>query len=278
MIRRLESFARLIVPKRFWPVVRSFCKKIYITCKKTYYSGSRYSCPFCICQVRTFLPLGFYVPVLIEKKVVGGGYRAKNLCPVCHSFDRERLLYLYLLHKTDIFKKQNRVLHIAAEAKIKEVLSGKENLDYITADLYEENVMVTMDATNIPFPDNGFDVIICNHVLEHIIDDRKAMAELFRVLKPGGWAILQVPMSLSLDKTYEDFSITNPKNREKCFGQYDHVRIYAKDYAERLVQAGFEVNVFSWAAELETFGGITNKFSLNEGEDVYLTRKLHISA
>lgn len=121
-----------------------------------------------------------------------------------------------------------------------------ENIDYLTADLLSRDAMIRMDIKDISFPDNAFDAIICNHVLKHIIDDRKAMGQLRRVLKPGGWTILQVPMSLSLDEIYEDFSITTGKGREEAFLQDDYVRIYAKDYVTRLEQAGFKVNVFDW--------------------------------
>jgi SAM-dependent methyltransferase len=146
------------------------------------------------------LPCGLNVPVLREKKVVGGGYRQNALCPVCGSFDRERLLYLYLSQKTDIFKNAQTLLHIAPEEQLTNILCTKTHLDYVTADLFSENVVVKMDIINTPFNDLSFDAIICNHVLEHVIDDRAAMAELHRVLRSGGWAILQVPISLSLDK------------------------------------------------------------------------------
>jgi SAM-dependent methyltransferase len=207
------------------------------------------------------------------KKVVGGGYRLNSLCPICDSFDRERLLYLYLLHKTDIFRSAKKLLHVAPEEKVKAILSSKTNLDYLTADLSAKDVRIEMDTTDIRFPDNSFDAIICNHVLEHIIDDRKAMTELRRVLKPAGWAILQVPVSLSLDQTYEDFSITTARGREEAFGQHDHVRIYAADYEAKLASAGFKVDVFRWIAEGRSFGGRKNRFGLNEDECVYVVRK-----
>jgi ubiquinone/menaquinone biosynthesis C-methylase UbiE len=130
-----------------------------------------------------------------------------------------------------------------------------------------------MDITNIPCPDNCFDAIICNHVLEHIIDDRQAMRELYRTLKSGSWAILQVPLSLSLHKTYEDFSITTTTGREEAFGQSDHVRIYANDYKDRLEQVGFKVKTFQWVTEDENFGGLKNRFGLNEEESVYVVSK-----
>jgi ubiquinone/menaquinone biosynthesis C-methylase UbiE len=107
-----------------------------------------------------------------------------------------------------------------------------------------DNVDLNVDLTKIPFPNSTFNAIICNHVLEHIPNDRAAMAEFFRVLKPDGWAMLQVPISFHLAATYEDFSIIDPMDRERAFGQNDHVRIYAMDYVDRLKQAGFAVDLF----------------------------------
>jgi SAM-dependent methyltransferase len=249
---------------------RSGLKALYT---KLRFAGIRYKCPFCGSRLRTLLPHGWSFPVLREKKVVGAGYRQNSLCPVCGSEDRERLLYLYLVHKTDILRKPQTLLHIAPEERVRSVLVSKTNLDYLTADLYKQNVSLRMDVTDIHFPDGSFDAIICNHVLEHVIDDRKAVLELFRVLRPGGWAILQVPVSLSLNSTYEDSSITTPAAREQAFGQRDHVRIYAEDYAARLAQAGFQVNAFKWTAEAEHFGGARNTFGLIEEESVYLASK-----
>jgi SAM-dependent methyltransferase len=207
--------------------------------------------------------------VIKNNEIVGSGYRENARCPICGSFDRERLIYLYLLNKTDIFKKPNRLLHIAPENKLKERLQSEVNIDYFTSDISKKDVMVQMDLMNIPFSDKYFDGIICNHVLEHIDDDKKSMSELFRILKPGGWAILQVPISLKLKKTYEDASITTNRAREEAFGQEDHVRIYAEDYQDRLTQAGFKVNVFKWVSEIENFGGKQNIFGLTEEENIY---------
>jgi predicted SAM-dependent methyltransferase len=218
------------------------------------------------------LPLGFDFAVLNERNIVGGGCR-NVLCPICGSHDRERLIYLYLLHKTNIFKQATKLLHVAPEQSLKDIFHKKPNIDYLTADLFAENVMVKMDVTNICFPDNSFDAIICNHVLEHIVDDRKAISELYRTLKPGGWAILQVPISLSLEDTYEDWSVTTASGREKVFGQADHVRIYAKDYKDRLEQGGFKIEIFEWSSEAEDYGGQENRFGLNRDESVYVAIK-----
>ena len=133
--------------------------------------------------------------------------------------------------------------------------------------------MVKMDVTDIHYPENSFDVIICNHVLEHIPDDRKAMNELFRVLKPGGQAILQVPISLTLEKTFEDSTIITPEEREKVFGQKDHVRIYGSDYIKRLKAAGFKVKEYKWTED-SNLADPQNRLCLNEDEVVYYCEKL----
>jgi len=151
-------------------------------------------------------------------------------------------------------------------------LLNQSGLDYLTADLYSPKAMLRMDITKIQFEDNHFDVIICNHVLEHIVDDR-AVRELYRVLRPGGWAILQVPLSLTLQETYEDFSVVGPDARERAFGQFDHVRIYARDYQRRLEQVGFAVEVFAWTSDSREFGGSRARFGLNREEDVFVARK-----
>jgi predicted SAM-dependent methyltransferase len=266
MIDTIKSFLRILIPAKLRPLSRVIFKRVY-------WFGFRYKCPFCNSRLRTFRPFGLKIPVLSEKKVVGGGYRINSICPVCGSIERERLLYLFLLSKTDILQHPQKVLHIAPEARVEDIFRKRAGMGYLSADLNPQNDMINMDITNIQFPDNSFDAIICNHVLEHIIDDRKAMSELYRSLKPGGWAILQVPLSSSLEKTYEDFSITTAAGREEAFGQEDHVRIYARDYKERLEQAGFEVNVFKWIDEPEYFGGRNNRFGLNKEECVFFACK-----
>ena len=134
------------------------------------------------------------------------------------------------------------MLHIAPELCFIERFKSLKGLDYITADIESPLAKIKMNVQEIPFEESTFDVIFCNHVLEHVDDDKKALSELKRVLKPGGWAILQVPFFYPLPKvTYEDKSITDPKEREKAFGQDDHVRMYGEDYGERLESTGFKV-------------------------------------
>ena len=238
--------------------------KLRFACAKLLYWGRRYRCPLCSSDLRTFLPFGARAPVFASLQVVGGGYRPNARCPICHCLDRERLVYLSLLRVTDVFQKHTRVLHVAPEFQLSEVLKKQPTIDYLTA--------IGMDNVAAHEREH-FDGIVCNHVLEHILDDSRAMAELHRVLRPQGWAILQVPISLTLDHTYEDFSITTPVEREAAFGQHDHVRIYARDYKERLEHVGFKVNVFRWTTRVHDFGGPGNRFGLNEDEAVYLATK-----
>lgn len=213
--------------------------------------------------------MGLRFPVLEEKQVVGGGYRLNALCPVCDSSDRERLVYLWLKCRTDLMERPRRILHFAPEPSLSSVFSRMNNADYLTADLMNPQVMVQVDVTQIPYDDEHFDAVICNHVLEHVPDDARAMSELCRVLKKGGTAVLQVPISGTAEETFEDFSLIEPAEREAAFGQDDHVRIYGQDYVERLRRAGFEVKVFNWRDEPEEFGGLDNRFALNPKERLY---------
>jgi predicted SAM-dependent methyltransferase len=175
---------------------------------------------------------------------------------------------------TNIFTDPTRLLHVAPERRLEKHLKAISSLDYLTADLLDPDVMTKMDVTKIQFADNEFDAILCNHVLEHVPDDRKAMRELNRVLKFGGWAMLQVPISNRLQATYEDWSVRSPIDRLRRFGQEDHVRVYGADYVERLTEAGFRIDVIDWTL-FPFFGGSRNMFGLNPHEKIFLARKVH---
>jgi len=185
------------------------------------YQGENVVCPICNSKFKEFGTFG-----LVPRKNVK--------CHKCGSLERHRLLWKYFNERTDLFKanKKIRLLHFAPEKIFYDIFSTNQNIEYFPCDLlperyaYEGNVKVKKaDITNIPFEENYFDVIICSHVLEHIPDDALAMSELYRVLKKEGWAILQVPIDYNRETTFEDFSITTPKGREKAFGQNDHVRM-----------------------------------------------------
>lgn len=168
-----------------------------------------------------------------------------GMCPGCGSYDRHRILWLYLLHLREegCVKLAGRMVHVAPESGL--ARQFKRHFDYLSVDLGPGRAMETADVTRLRFPGNHFDAIVCNHVLEHVPDDRRAMSELYRVLKPGGWASLHVPLS-GLPTTDEDANVTDPQERLRRFGQEDHVRLYGWDYLTRLSEVGFRVQVITW--------------------------------
>lgn len=217
-----------------------------------FFKGDQFYDPIDGKSYRKFLPYGY------------GKQRENALSPGTLSLERHRQMWLYLQNETEFFIKKAKVLHIAPEQEFLRKFKKMRNLDYISADLYSPIVDVKADILDLPFATESFDVVFCNHVLEHIEDDAKAMSELYRILKPGGWGILQVPMKNSLEKTYEDFSIKDPTERQKHFGQYDHVRWYGMDYFDRLRNAGFEVEINYYS---QTFSDEEiRKYGLNRNE------------
>lgn len=194
-----------------------------------YLRGKKYEDPIDGKTFRKFLPYGY------------GSPRANVLSPSTLSLERHRLLWLYLTRETDFFSKPLKVLHVAPEQAFYKRFKNQKNLTYITTDLYSPLADVKADLCALPFEDDSFDVIFCNHVLEHIPDDAQAMRELYRVMKKGGWGIFQVPQDINRAHTFEDDTITDPAERTRIFGQYDHVRVYGLDYFDRLRQVGFEV-------------------------------------
>lgn len=233
--------------------------------------GTTYYCPFCRGGFSKFYSGGFNFPVLIENDVVGAGHRDNVRCPNCNSSDRERLVYFYLINEGKIADRAVSMLHVAPEVPLQKYLKSLANVTHTSVDIESPRADKKMDIRSIQFPDNSFDVVVCNHVLEHIPEDLVAMRELLRVLKPGGFAILQVPISLKLEKTFEDFSIVTPPERERIFGQRDHVRIYARDYKDRLASAGFTVEVLNYSSKLGDEK--TKLYALDPRECLYVARK-----
>jgi SAM-dependent methyltransferase len=150
-------------------------------------------------------------------------------------------------------------------------LRGLPNVSYLSVDYDSATAMERVDITAIPYPEASFDAVICNHVLEHVSDDRLAMRELLRVLRPGGWAMLQVPVDPGRETTFEDPAVTNPKERRRAFGQYDHVRAYGRDYPRRLASQGFDVSVEELVPELPP--SIVRRLALDLDETIYVCRK-----
>ena len=209
--------------------------------------GRRYRCPFCHLRFRRLEPRGRDLPVYAELGIVGGGRREAE-CPWCRSNDRERLLYLVLRKRTELFRSPLRVLHVAPEARLRRAIEQKQRA-YETTDLAMAGVDFPSDLGAIPRPDAAYDAIVCSHVLEHVADDRAAMRELHRVLAPGGWAVLQVPIAARIGRTHEEPRDTplSEEERARRFGDPTHRRLYAEaDYVQRLEDAGFAVQ--AWRA------------------------------
>jgi len=221
--------------------------------------GNKYTDPIDGKTFKTFLPYGY------------GKQRENVLSPSTLSLERHRLFWLYLQNKTDFFTTKKKVLHFAPEQAFYKRFKKMSNLDYVTTDLNSPLADIKADICSLPFDDNSFDVIFCNHVLEHIPDDNKAMEELYRVLKAGGIGIFQIPQDLSREKTFEDDSITDKKERQKIFGQYDHVRIYGRDYFDKLRGIGFKVEEVDYTSTLSDEE--IDKYRLAKGEIIPVVTK-----
>ena len=241
---------------------RSFLLRISFFVKpilKILMYGNKYTDPIDGKNFRAFLPYGY-------NKI-----RNNVLSPSTYSLERHRLLWLYLKNETSFFKAKLKVLHFAPESALMNRFKKLKNLSYYTVDLNSPIADIKADICDLPFLDNSYDFILCNHVLEHIIDDNKAMKELYRVLKKNGIGIFQVPMDYNRNTTFEDFSVTNKKERNKLFGQYDHVRIYGLDFFDRLQKAGFSVERCEYTSKLSNEDII--KFCLPKKEIIPICRK-----
>lgn len=242
-LKRVAQGVSRNLPDRAVTALRPAYRSIQRAYRTSYagivYRGNQVNCPCCGWQGGAFLPWGAVV------------IRTNASCPRCSAKERHRLLLLYLSRETTVLTKPTRLLHFAPEPSLSNVLAKTPGLDYVTTDLEDPSVTINMDITNIQFEDDAFDCILCSHVLEHVLDDRAAMKELHRVLKPGGFAILQVPIE---DRpggcTLEDDTVVSPSDRERVFGQRDHVRRYGSDYYDRLSEAGFSISARKYAQEM----------------------------
>ena len=225
------------------------------------YRGNKVSCPVCEKSFSKFLSYGSNV-----------AHRENVLCPYDLTLERHRLMWLYLKNESAFFTEENlKVLHIAPEQCFLPLFKKQKNLEYLTGDLVSPIADLHFDLHKIPLEDNRFDVVFCNHVMEHVDDPIQCMQELYRVMAPNGWAIMQVPQDFNRDKTYEDPSITSPEEREKHFWQKDHVRLFGKDYPQWLEKAGFKVDEFDLNKHFDT--ATIEKYRLMKGEVLYIAKK-----
>jgi SAM-dependent methyltransferase len=219
--------------------------------------GRRFECPCCGGRFRTLLPAG------IDR-------RPNARCPRCGSLERHRLIALFLRERTDFFRRSLRVLDVAPEEWMQTQLRRAPGIEYLSIDLESTLAMRQMDVTRLELPDASFDVIFCNHVLEHVPDDLAAMRELLRVLKPGGWAILQTPFDPARERTDEDPAVTDPDERLRRFGQRDHVRTYGRDLFERLASCGWRITRDRFAGSLDS--AVCARYALDPAEELIVGR------
>ena len=245
------------IPRKKLQLVGHFFARVL----SIFYLGSSVECPICHKSYRKFLPYG--------RKG-----RVNALCPNCLALERHRLIWLYLQKCTDFFTTPQKMLHIAPEYCFLDRFEKLQNVEYITADIESPLAKIKMDIHDIPFPEDTFECAMCNHVMEHVHDDRQAMGEILRVLKPGGWAIIQVPFFPPLpDTTYEDPAINTAAARFKAYGQEDHLRLYGKDYKQRLESSGFEVTEDMFVERLPS--SEINRHALPH-EAIYICRKSEV--
>lgn len=234
--------------------------------------GFKYKCPICNYSSRDLYKVGVNAHALINNQVIGGGERYSG-CYKCQSVDRVRLVYLYLMREYKLFEKPKNlsILHMAPEFQISNKIRNQNFANYICGDLFTDGYtypeyVQNMDVLNLPFNDNSFDLIICNHVLEHIDDEKKALESLYRVLKKSGTAILQVPISKCNSSTLEFPNVKTNDERLEKYGQYDHVRLYGQDYPNRLENVGFKVQKINISSKYLKYG-------VNPDEDLFLASK-----
>lgn len=240
--------------------------------RRVLFFGTAHRCVLCRSRIRRYRDIGGLAPVLEEKRVVGGMARPADKCPVCSALDRTRLMMLYWDQRIGTDGEAMRVLHLAPDLGLYLFLSRQPGLDYTLGDLNPERYKFSKavkrcDITALPFDDASFDVLIASHILEHIPDDHLALTEIRRVLRPGGRALLMTPISLDLEATYEDPGITGEEVRLAAFGQEDHVRIYAHDFADRIDAAGLAVEEFKAAGQGDA---TVERLRLNPLETLYV--------
>jgi predicted SAM-dependent methyltransferase len=243
------------------------------------YKGKDYQCPICLSDLRLFYPLPDYFRINLE--INGRIYTVHDfetmsvenyMCPVCRCSDRERLYALYLKMRYEDLKDNKTLVHFAPEKSLSRYLKQIKKRNYRTADLHMKDVDDRLDITDMNiYETDSVNCFICSHVLEHVPDDKKALQELFRILKPSGWGILMVPLIPELDETYEDFTKTTGKERLKHFGQEDHVRVYAKkDFIKKMENAGFIIHQIG----RDYFGkDVFNRCGISEKSFLYIVEK-----
>jgi SAM-dependent methyltransferase len=246
----MDVALRAAVPPRY----RRAGRRAFLRVAGIVNAGSRVECPCCGHRYRQFARF----------------YGERDQCPGCGALMRHRALFLLLRDRLAIETSGGEVVHFAPSSGVDDWLRSLANVRYVSADLDPDAADIRADITHLPFEDESFDLVLCLHVLEHVPDDRAAMRELARVVRPGGTAVVQVPPS-DLPETFEDFTVTTPAERARVFGQHDHVRICGSDYGRRLEEAGFLVEELDYVERVDP--ARRARYGLRTGEPFYLGTK-----
>lgn len=252
-----------ITDNKYWDKIKYLIPNfLFETLLKYYYyyqniknKGNKYSCPICKGNFSKFLKENY-----------------TSDCPKCGAGSRHRALYLYLENKTSFFNSNLKLLHFAPEYCFHKRFDKMKNIEYFSADINSTRAKLNIDIRKIPFKNEIFDVVLSCYVLEVIDDDIMAMKELYRILKPDGWSIHNVPIDNSLNKSFENSEIKSYEDKIKYFGRWDHTRIYGLDYVERLKSVGFDVTVIKVSEFVEE--NAIKKYHLNKDEQMFLCKKL----
>ncbi|HEY5531326.1 MAG TPA: methyltransferase domain-containing protein [Candidatus Anoxymicrobiaceae bacterium] len=253
LVNGISGLVKRIVPARLIPLLLT----AYGRLNALLYRGNALTCPCCGGRFRRF-------------KAYGAVKRPNSMCPRCRSFERHRLIWLFLEQKTGFFTDELKVLHFAPEFWFRRIFGRLPRMTYVTVDLRSPLADLKADITDVPCDSEEFDVILCVHVLEHVQDETRAVSEVLRILKPGGWAIISVPVDAGRETTYE-VETSSGAERLKAYGKTDHVRVYGRDFQERLESAGFIVTREDYAAELGP--DAVRKYALNPSSSIYLCTK-----
>ncbi|MBN4072123.1 class I SAM-dependent methyltransferase [Flavobacteriales bacterium AH-315-E23] len=252
----MKYLIKRIIPKNLRPAFLN----TYYHLRAPFFAGNLVHCPCCQGDFKKFASFNSY-----------GTIRQNAQCPKCGSLERHRLLWLYLKNSTNILEEDKRLLHIAPEAILQAHFKQSSKLDYISADIDSPLADIKMNIQDIPYENNYVDAILCYHVLDHVDDDKEAMREMFRVLKPGGWAIIQSSIDINREITFDDPNARSPEQRLKVFGQADRARRYGLDFPQRLENSGFRVEKVQYAKE-QVEGDIA-RYGLSENDTFYLCTK-----
>lgn len=264
MIKKLRTYLPNFINDNINRFLQSF--------RVLYYKGKNFHCPICEYEASKFISYGIDNEITKKYNIIGMGLRENAICPNCYSKDRERLVYLFLIEliKKQIINYSSKVIHFSPEQSLKKNFFEKNFSNYLTADITSKKVDLNLDLQNFEYKEKNFDLVICNHVLEHIDNDIVAIQNIFSILKEGGIAILQVPFSRMIKRDFKIKNVNSNKDRLKNYGQEDHVRIYSeKEYMEKLKKVGFKLVI----EDMKNYKVHKPSYGLNEHEYIFFLKK-----